>query len=158
MPVIRPLPLALLGIAAALAGCVTPSARPQVSQAVLDARAQRDAPPASPCPQTSLDAISPVLVGFAFDESTLRESMTRPLDEPIRWLACHRETVAAIRPDADVHGTEAEQNALARDRAEAVRAYLSLKGVPAAQIRVLPRGAPDPAGNVLLILAEGRRW
>jgi outer membrane protein OmpA-like peptidoglycan-associated protein len=147
-----------LATAAALAGCMTPQAKPQLSQAVLDARAHRDTPVTAACPDVTLSALSPVVVGFAFNDIELTEGMTGPLEQPARWLVCHAAVSAVIRPDADSHGTDAEQDALARRRAEGVRDDLSARGVPAAQIRILRRGEAEPTGDVLLIRAEGRRW
>jgi outer membrane protein OmpA-like peptidoglycan-associated protein len=147
-----------LATAAALAGCMTPQAKPQLSQAVLDARAHRDAPVTAACPDVSLSTLTPVAIGFAFNDTELTEGMTRLLEEPTRWLVCHRAVSAVIRPDADGHGTEAEQDALARRRAEGVQSYLSARGVTAGQIRILRRGEAEPTGDVLLIRAEGRRW
>ena len=151
--------LALACIAAAgLAGCFTPHSKPKLSQAVIDARAHRDAPARPACPQTPLDMVSPVQVGFAFDDAKLGDDIAQPLIAPTQWLACHPGTAVVIRPEADAHGTEAEQNALARARAEAVRDYLSAHGVAAGRIRLLARGQGEPRGEHLLVRAEGRRW
>jgi outer membrane protein OmpA-like peptidoglycan-associated protein len=144
--------------AAALAACTTPHVKPQLSQAVIDARAHRDAPPVAACPDTVLNALSPVMVGFGFGESELTEEMGLPLAEPARWLACHADTLAVIKPDADTHGTAAEQDALALRRAEGVRNYLSAHGVAAERIRILGRNEAAPGGSVFLFRAEGRRW
>lgn len=147
-----------LAAAGALAGCMTPHAKPQLSQAVIDARAHRDEPVAAACPQGELSTVSPVMVGFAFDESELTRAMTLPLAPPARWLACHPATIAVIKPDADSHGTDAEQDALAQARANGVKAYLVAQGVAADRITILGRNKPAPTGAVLLIRAEGRRW
>lgn len=154
------LTLACLG-AVALAGCIpqmTPRMTPQVSQAVLDARAHRDAPVTPACPQAPLNTVSPVMVGFGFNESALTEAMKLPLATPAQWLACHPATQAVIIPDADTHGTDAEQDALARRRAEQVRNYLTANGVADRQIRILRRGETPPTGDLFFIRAEGRRW
>jgi outer membrane protein OmpA-like peptidoglycan-associated protein len=147
-----------LAAAGALAGCMTPHVRPQLSQAVIDARAHRDTPVAQACPPDALSAVSPVMVGFAFDDSEVTESMRLPLAAPAKWLACHPATPAVIKPDADSHGADADQDALAKARAEGVRAYFVSQGVAADRITILRRGATEPAGAVFLIRAEGRRW
>lgn len=144
--------------AAALAACTTPHVTPKLSDAVVDARAHRDVPPEGLCPETPLNAISPLMLGFGFGESALDDSLARPLAEPARWLACHTTTVAVIKPDADSHGTDAEQDALALRRAEGVRNFLSAHGVAPARIRILHRNEATPGGAVFLIRAEGRRW
>lgn len=147
-----------LAAAGALAGCLTPHTKPKLSQAVIDARGRRDAPVAEACPQDALGAVSPALVGFAFDESELTASMRLPLATRAKWLACHPDTPAVIKPDADNHGTAAEQDALAQARAEGVKAYFVAQGVAADRITILRRGATEPAGAIFLIRAEGRRW
>lgn len=151
------LALALIG-AAALAACTTPVAHPQLSEAVVDAREHKDVPPEGACPQTPLKEISPAFVGFPFGENKLDETLSQPLEERVRWLVCHETTPVAIKPDADTHGTEAEQDALAQRRAEAVRNYLVGRGVAAGRIRILRRQDPAPTGPVFLVQAEGRRW
>ena len=158
-PRLRLATAALLVTASALSGCVTPQAKPKISQAVLDARAHRDAGamPAA-CPQTPLGEISPVMAGFAFNDAALPDTTGQPLAAAARWLACHPATAVVIKPDADSHGTPAEQDALARRRAEAVRDYLASQGVTAERVRLLARLAAEPPGEHLLILAEGRRW
>ena len=142
----------------ALAACTTPRAKPEVSQAVLDARAGRDVEPTGVCPQTPLNTVSPIMVGFGFGESALDDALAQPLLEPARWLACHPATMAVIKPDADVHGSDAEQDALARRRAEGVRNFLIAHGVAAERVRILRRNEAAPTGSVFLIRAEGRRW
>jgi outer membrane protein OmpA-like peptidoglycan-associated protein len=150
--------VASLGVAAMLAGCLSPVVHPKPSQAVAEARARRHLPPAPVCPPTALSTVSPVMVGFPFDEAKLATPIDRPLAAPIEWLACHPQTVVVIKPDADNHGTPAEQDALARARAVAVRDHLSAHGVAPARIRILARGQSEPAGEHFLIQAEGRRW
>lgn len=147
-----------LAAAGALAGCMTPHVKPKLSQAVVEARAHRDAPVAAACPEDALTAVSPVLVGFAFNESEMTDSMRRPLATSARWLACHATTPAVIKPDADGHGADTVQDALAQARAEGVKAYLVAQGVAADRITVLRRGATPPVGAIFLIRAEGRRW
>jgi len=149
---------AALMILPALAGCMTPRAHPKPSQAVLEARARAATPLAATCPQTPLAELSPALVGFAFGGADLPNVGGEPLAQIPTWLACHPAVAAVIKPDADTHGTAAEQDALARRRALAVQAWLESNGVSAARVRILARGGAEPAGEHLTILAEGRRW
>jgi outer membrane protein OmpA-like peptidoglycan-associated protein len=151
-------PMLALAAAAALAGCTTPHVTPKLSQAVIDARQHRDAPAAPACPTTPLAEMTPVQLGFGFDESTVTEPISQALAGPTRWLACHPTVAVLIRPDADGHGTDDEQDALARGRAELVRNALTAKGIAPDRIRLLRRGEAEPAGEHLLIRAEGRRW
>jgi peptidoglycan-associated lipoprotein len=158
-------PFFALSTALMLAGCLTPRSKPQLSQAVVAIREQHAHPVAAGCPHAALSEVSPVEVGFAFNEATLAdvdlpsiELTPRPLPQAAAWLACNPATPVVIKPDADAHGTDAEQDALAARRAEAVRAYLVHKGVAAQRITVLRRGAAEPDGAHVLVLAEGRRW
>jgi peptidoglycan-associated lipoprotein len=154
----RPRALSGLALAAMLAGCMTPQVHPTLSQAVIDARARRDAPAAPACPQDALADVSPVMVGFPFDEAKLAAYVAQPLAPAAQWLACHPAISVAIRPDGDGHGAPAAQDALARARAEAVTNYLVARGVAAPRISVLARGAAESGGQYFLIRAEGRRW
>ena len=153
----RLLPLGLIA-AFGLAGCLTKTVEPELSEAVIEARARRNAPAPPPCPTEPVTAVSPITVGFAFNDNELTQAMSRSLDRPAQWLACHPGVPAVIRPDSDGHGAPAEQDALAKRRAEAVRAYLIAKGLPAERIRILGRAAAEPEGETVLIRAEGRRW
>lgn len=151
------LALALIG-AAAISACTTPMAKPVLSQAVSDARAHRNVPVEGVCPETPLTSVSPLFVGFPFGESKMDATLSQPVSEPARWIACHTTTPIAIKPDADSHGTDAEQDTLALRRAEAVRNYLVEHGVEAQRIRILRRNEAAPGGQVFVINAEGRRW
>jgi outer membrane protein OmpA-like peptidoglycan-associated protein len=145
--------------ASALAACTTPQVTPQLSEAVIEARAHRNVAPEGVCPENALNTVSPIMVGFGFGESDVNnEDLALPLTEPARWLACHTATQVVIKPDADSHGADAEQDALARRRAEGVRNYLSTHGVAPARIRILRRNEEVPTGAVFIIRAEGRRW
>lgn len=154
----RRLPAAGLAAALALGGCMTPHTKIKPSQAVLDARAHKNIAAAPPCSAIPLSAVSPARLGFAFEQATMDEITTPALQQPVAWLACHPGVAAVVKPDADNHGTEAEQDALAARRGEAVAAFLRGRGVPPGQIRLLGRTQSEPAGEHLLILAEGRRW
>jgi outer membrane protein OmpA-like peptidoglycan-associated protein len=152
---IRLLPLLALAAASGLAGCVTHSAQPMLSRAVVDARAHRDVDKAATCGPLS----SPVSVGFAFGENQLNDLAAPALNEASADLACHPEAVALVVGFADGHGAEAEQHQLAQVRLDAVVKDLQRRGVAAARIQTQVEGKA-PAGDArrLVILAEGRRW
>ena len=124
---------------------------------MLDARAHHDVAQPVACPQTPLAAASPVQASFAFDEATLDATSGPPLAAAAQWLAC-RSTAVAIKPDADGHGSAAEQDALARKRAEVVASFLAAHGVAQDRVRILPRSQAAPGGEIFVISAEGRRW
>jgi outer membrane protein OmpA-like peptidoglycan-associated protein len=141
-----------------LSGCLTPTINPTESQAIKETLARSRAPAGSACPQNPMAELSPVMVGFAFGEATLPTMNSEPLTDAAKWMACHAGVAVVIKPEADGHGTDAERDALARQRAEAVQAYLTAQHVDPARIQVLARGAKEPAGEHFLVLAEGRRW
>jgi outer membrane protein OmpA-like peptidoglycan-associated protein len=147
--------LGALALALGLAGCLTPTSKPAVSRAVLDARAHRNVDAVSACAALA----SPVSVGFAFAEQALNELATPALEGARQQLACHPDAAVLVVGQADLHGTAAEQHALAQARAEAVAQDLRARGVAAGRIQVQVEGAA-PAGDArrLIVLAEGRRW
>ncbi|CAN7269297.1 OmpA family protein [Phenylobacterium sp. LjRoot219] len=149
---------AWLAAAVVLAGCTTSEIQPQPSQAVAEVHARRATAAGPVCPQTPLNAVSPVMVGFAFNDTDLTEAMSQPLIDSAQWIACHPAIRVVIKPDSDTHGTPADQDSLARRRAERVRDYLTTHGVAADRIQILPRGQAAPVGEIVLVNAEGRRW
>jgi outer membrane protein OmpA-like peptidoglycan-associated protein len=150
--------LVWVAAAAALTGCITPQVKPKESQAVLDARAHRDVPAPPSCAEQPLSAVSPALLGFGFNAAAFDPTMKGPLDAAVRWLGCHPGVPVAISAESDGHGPAAEQDQLARRRAEVARDYLTGQGIAADRIRLLARGAAAPGGEVFTINAQGRRW
>jgi outer membrane protein OmpA-like peptidoglycan-associated protein len=141
--------------AAGLAACTTAHEKPTLSQAVAEARAHRNATAQASCSALA----SPVSVGFGFGESQLSELAAPPLATAGELLACHPQASALIVGLADGHGTDQEQAALARARAEAVAKDLQGRGVTPARLKTQAEGtAPAGDDNHLVILAEGRRW
>ena len=156
----RALPALAIGLACAtaLSGCLTPRAQPAPSPAVLDARARVGAKAAA-CAAEGLDAISPVNVGFAFDDPAITPAGKTRLAAAARWLACNPTIEAVIQPDADHHGPVAHLNDLATQRAQAVKTQLRALGAANTVIRILARGGSDPVtAPHMLIIAEGRGW
>jgi outer membrane protein OmpA-like peptidoglycan-associated protein len=158
MSSIRSLALGLapaLIASASLAACATRAEKPVLSQAVVEARAHRNATAEAACAPLA----SPVSVTFAFGEAQLNELAVPALAAAGKLLTCHPEATAVIVGQADVHGTDQEQATLARARAQAVAEDLRSRGVGAGRLQTQAQGKP-PAGddNHLVILAEGRRW
>jgi outer membrane protein OmpA-like peptidoglycan-associated protein len=144
--------------AAALSGCLTPRVQPPPSAAVLQARAASGHKTAA-CTPGGLDAISPVDVGFGFDDAEISEVGQKRLAAAAAWLGCNPGIQAVILPDADNHGDAAHLGDLAQKRALAVQARLRALGATAAVIRLLPRGAADPlTAPHLVVNAQGRGW
>jgi len=144
--------------ATALSGCFTPRVKPAPSPAILDARARVGAKAAA-CPTEGLDAVSPVAVGFAFDDGAITPAAQTRLAAAAKWLSCNPGVEAVIQPDADHHGSDAHMNELAQQRAAAVQTQLRALGAAATVIRTLPRGAKDPVtAPHMVLLVEGRCW
>jgi outer membrane protein OmpA-like peptidoglycan-associated protein len=155
-----PLPAlaASLACAAALSGCLTPHVKPTLSQAVVQARAGVGAKPTT-CPAGDLATLSPLEMGFGFDDPALTEADHSRLGGAARWLACHPHVEVVIRPDADRHGDAPHQDGLAQRRGQAVVDELRNLGARDAVIDLLARGAPDPVtAPHLVISAKGRGW
>jgi outer membrane protein OmpA-like peptidoglycan-associated protein len=147
-----------LACATALSGCLTPHVTPPPSRAVLEARAGVNAKSAA-CAAGGLASISPVDVGFGFDDATISPDGERRLAAAAQWLACNPKTEIVILPDADNHGDAAHLKDLAQRRAKAVQDRLRALGATAAVIQILPRGAPDTlSGPHLVVNAQGRGW
>jgi outer membrane protein OmpA-like peptidoglycan-associated protein len=144
--------------AMALSGCLTPQVKPTPSKAVLQAEAGAGAKAAA-CPTGDLASISPVDVGFGFDDATITPEGQQRLAAAAHWLACNPRIPVAILPDADNHGDAAHLSELAQRRAMAVQDRLRALGATAAVIHLLPRGAADNvAGPHLVVNAQGRGW
>jgi outer membrane protein OmpA-like peptidoglycan-associated protein len=144
--------------AAALTGCMTPHVQPALSQAVVQARAGAGQKPAA-CPADALPDISPVDVGFGFDDAAVSEVGRQRLAVAAHWLTCNPKVPVVIAPNADRHGDAAHQTDLASRRAQAVIDELRSQGARDALIQTLARGAADPVtAPHLLITATGRGW
>ncbi len=150
--------LAVLLLSASLAGCTTQRLAPPPSQAVLQARQARTAK-APACTPGGLATISPVELGFGFDQATISELGQQRLAAAARWLACNPGVEVVILPDADHHGDETHLTELASNRAKAAQDQLRALGATAPTIRILSRGAADPVtAPHLVINATGRGW
>ncbi|WP_091735038.1 OmpA family protein [Phenylobacterium immobile] len=147
------------GLAAALFlnGCMTPRLKPAPSQAVLDARAARDAKAAACADITE----TPLIVAtFGFQTAELSETAKLRLDEARHWLTCRTTMTARIEAIADRRGSEADQANLTRQRRSAISAYLVAGGVQPARIveAEAAASAQPAASDVLVIRGEGQGW
>jgi outer membrane protein OmpA-like peptidoglycan-associated protein len=141
-----------------LSGCLTSPAKPPPSPAVLQARAGQGAKPAA-CAASDLATVSPVDVGFGFEDAQVGEVALRRLTKAADWLKCNVGVEVVIKPAADNHGTPAHQEQLAHARATAVVEQLRALGATQAVIRTLAVGAADPVtAPHLVIAAQGRGW
>jgi outer membrane protein OmpA-like peptidoglycan-associated protein len=148
---------ASLVCATALSGCLTPRAKPTPSAAVEQARA-RVGVKADACAVGDLASVSPISVGFGFQETTLDEAAQRNVAKAAAWLKCNPGVEAVILPSADAHGTADKQRDLAAARAKVVVDQLRALGAQSV-VRTLAADAPDPVtAPHLVILAQGRGW
>jgi outer membrane protein OmpA-like peptidoglycan-associated protein len=80
---------------------------------------------------------------FNFDKSTIRADQSAKLDELISGLSGTQYDSIAVVGHADRIGKEAYNQKLSERRAEAVKAYLVRKGVPADKIQTAGRGESE---------------
>jgi outer membrane protein OmpA-like peptidoglycan-associated protein len=153
----RLLILALLCAAPLVSGCMTRRVEPQISQAVLEARARANVPPTG-CAALGVSAAAPVSVRFPFKEAELQAPAVRALDQAAAWLACNPTASAAISGAGDAVGTPEQRQDLAARRVEAALAHLAQRGVSADRVRRLTPTTGAPPAGVLIIQAEGRGW
>lgn len=99
------------------------------------------------------------IVYFGGDASVLTPQAQATLQAQAAWLRQHPEVVVRIEGYADPSDTRDHALAVGARRAEEVRSYLVLLGVPAAQLTTLSWGkekVPVP-GTVPMALALNRR-
>jgi peptidoglycan-associated lipoprotein len=148
----------LLAFGTALAA-TTASAQPHVVQRVLGR-----APP--PPVLVGIDALRADFIArsgadtiyFGGDSHLLSPAARMTLAAQALWLRQHPEVVVRIEGHADWSDTRAHALAVGVRRAEEVRQYLVLLGVPAAQVTAVSMGKerPGPARAVtVLSLAAG---
>jgi outer membrane protein OmpA-like peptidoglycan-associated protein len=154
-----PLRLTILALAVpALAGCLTPTAKPAPSAAIVAARQGIGARPAG-CPAGALATISPLVATFPFDEAALDQEGRARLRTAADWLTCNAGVPVSILPTADNHGDAAHKLALASARGQAVLDALRAAGAKTAVVHIAAPGATDPlTGPHLVIQADGRGW
>ena len=114
------------------------------------------APPAKPgwAPQVyvpKIDAVSDFMaaagtntVFFDTDQSVLTPQARDILARQLAWLITHREIPIRIEGHADERATDSYNLALAKRRAEAVKAYFVSGGIPANRIATTSFGEESP--------------
>lgn len=94
-------------------------------------------------------------VFFGGDSSQLSPQATTMLAAQALWLRRHPEVVVRIEGHADATDTRDHALAIGAKRAEQVRDYLVLLGVPAAQIGVMSWGKEKPGpGSAATVLVR----
>ena len=84
------------------------------------------------------------LVYFAGDSAVLSPQARQTLGAQAQWLLQHPEVVVRIEGHADLSATRDHALAIGARRAEEVRSFLVLMGVPAAQLSTLSWGKERP--------------
>jgi len=84
------------------------------------------------------------LVYFAGDSAVLGPQARQTLGAQVQWLLQHPEVVVRIEGHADLSDTRDHALAIGARRAEEVRSFLVLMGVPAAQLSTLSWGKERP--------------
>lgn len=86
-------------------------------------------------------------VYFGGDSSLLSAPAKTTLAAQAQWLRQHPEVVVRIEGHADTRDTRSHALAVGAKRAEEVRQYLVLLGVPAAQLSAVSFGKERPTGG-----------
>ncbi|MFC3614198.1 peptidoglycan-associated lipoprotein Pal [Lutimaribacter marinistellae] len=81
---------------------------------------------------------------FAVDQSTLGDEARAILEQQAQWLITNGDYVATIEGHADEQGTREYNLALGARRANAVKEFLVLRGVPASRLTTVSYGKERP--------------
>jgi peptidoglycan-associated lipoprotein len=148
--------------AIALAGPAAAQVRvPPIIQRVIPGTRPQPVPPPGPAtvsiPALRADMIAHAgsdLVYFSGDSAMLGPQARLTLTAQAQWLLQHPWVTARIEGHADLSDTRDHALAVGARRAEEVRAFLILLGVPAAQVSALSWGKerPGPARTVTVLV------
>ena len=134
------------------------SAQPRIVQRVLG----RPATPQQPV-LVGIDALRADFLArsgadtiyFAADTAVLSVSAPATLAAQAQWLRQHPEVAVRIEGHSDLSDTRDHALAVGARRAEEVRQYLLLMGVPAAQIAAVTMGKERPGpGRTVTVLVR----
>jgi outer membrane protein OmpA-like peptidoglycan-associated protein len=93
---------------------------------------------------------------FGFDKASIRNDQRKSLDEFVAGLSGVAYDEITAVGHADKLGSEAYNQKLSERRANAVKAYLVGKGVPADKIRAEGRGESEPVSGDACATARGK--
>jgi len=135
------------GAVGAIAGSLWTKRLEDKRRAVADAAAQSGTGVAvDRTPDNQLKVNVPADASFDVGRADLKPGLRPVLDELGRGL--DKDVRVTVVGHTDSTGSDAVNDPLSRDRAEAVRDYLSVRGVPRDRITVIGRGSREPvAGN-----------
>ncbi len=92
--------------------------------------------------------IKNVKIYFDYDRFDLRDDAISILDKAVGTLHKYPDSEILITGNADVRGSEAYNEKLARHRAESVKDYMLQKGIPEERIKIVSRGKLDAVAPV----------
>lgn len=84
---------------------------------------------------------------FDFDKDTIRPEFESVLNQHAAYLQANPNTNVVLEGHADERGTREYNLALGERRANSVKQYLTIQGVPASQIEVVSYGEERPAAE-----------
>lgn len=111
------------------------------------------APAAAQVVRSSFDPIY-----FATDSAELRGAAADAIAAAAAWIADHPDGRLVVEGHADRRGAAAYNQALSRQRAEAVRDALVAAGVPVGKIAIVASGEAEPVSRVPAQNRRVRIW
>jgi peptidoglycan-associated lipoprotein len=133
----------------AILAAIALAAAPAAAQLRLPGTGQRQPPPPALSPIDALRAEFRAAAGsdiiyFALDSARLGPQARAALQAQALWILRHPEVTVRIEGHGDGGDTRSHALALGARRAEAIRAYFVLLGVPAAQVSAASWGKERP--------------
>ncbi|HAJ56188.1 MAG TPA: hypothetical protein DCL35_00270 [Candidatus Omnitrophica bacterium] len=122
-----------------------------VYKVIFDYRSDELQPPKPQEMRASLlikKIIRNVKVYFDYDKSALRDDAVPVLKKAVYTLKNNPETDILITGNADVRGSEAYNEKLARRRGEAIKQFMLDEGIDPGRIRIVSRGKLDAVAPV----------
>ncbi|VFU11055.1 peptidoglycan-associated lipoprotein Pal [Methylocella tundrae] len=147
---------AVLGAALAIAACAKNPAEDPNALAGLNGGARGAATPGSP-QDFAVNVGDRVF--FDSDSSELSSTAQATLDKQARWLQQYARYNFTVEGHADERGTREYNFALGARRAEAAKAYLVARGIPASRIHTISYGKERPVAvcNDISCWSQNRR-
>ncbi|ACK49754.1 peptidoglycan-associated lipoprotein [Methylocella silvestris BL2] len=146
---------AVLGAALAISACAK---NPAEDPNALASSAGRGGPAIPGSPQDFAVNVGD-RVFFESDSSELSSTAQATLDKQARWLRQYAKANFTVEGHADERGTREYNFALGARRAEAAKAYLVARGIPAAGIHTISYGKERPVAvcNDISCWSQNRR-
>ena len=114
---------------------------------VVEEKPKEDTKPKEEVVEQPRKAPAPITIYFAFDEATVSQAAGRQLMEVVDQLKNIYELKISIVGHADSQGSEGYNQTLSKERAEAVRTWLSQRDIDASRISISFEGESTPAAS-----------